>query len=273
MFLQPTTIAPNTKQLTLRSASDSAIVVFGATNYQPTFLQNDKDTIRYDYTIESMVFESSNGNKLNGWMLKPKSITPTITLLHYHGNAGFLVSQYQRMSPLLQHGFQVFMFDYSGYGFSTGDASRKNVLIDANSALSYVKNRADVKGTRLVVYGQSLGGHLAGVVASQRQDEIDGAVIEGAFSSHKDIAAETAGFFGRTFVSEKYSAVKSIPHFKKPLLVIHSTEDKVIPFKMGRKLFDNARSPKEFMEIKECHICGPQFYAEAIATKIKAMVK
>ena len=125
-----------------------------------------------------------------------------------------------------------------------------------------------MKGTKLVIYGQSLGGHLAAVVAQQRQDDIDALVIEGAFSSHKDIASKTAGIFGRIFVSEKYSAFKSIQEYKKPVLVIHSTEDEIIPFKMGQKIFENANAPKEFYEIKKCHICGPEFYADSISQKI-----
>ncbi|MDQ3049529.1 MAG: alpha/beta fold hydrolase [Bacteroidota bacterium] len=256
----------------MKSATDSTLVIFSADTYQPTFLKNGKDTIDFDFTIESVVFERSNGNKLNGWVLKPKNKIPTITLLHFHGNAGFLISQYQAITPLIKYGFQVFVFDYSGFGFSEGQATRENVLIDANSALSYVKSRPDIKDTKLVIYGQSLGGHLAAVVAEKRQADIDGLVIEGAFSSHKDIAAKTAGIFGRILVSEKYSAFKSIRSFKKPVLVIHSTEDEVIPFKMGQKIFDNANAPKEFYKIKKCHICGPEFYADSISNKIINML-
>lgn len=272
MYLEPTKVPAGAKKLTMKSATDTTLVLFSEDNYQPTFLKNGKDTIHFDFTIESVLFESSNGNKLNAWLLKPKNEIPSITLLHFHGNAGFLISQYQAITPLIKHGFQIFMFDYSGFGFSEGKATRKNVLIDANSALSYVKNRPDIKNTKLVIYGQSLGGHLAAVVAEQRQSDIDGLVIEGAFSSHKDIAAETAGFFGRMVVSEKYSAFKSIRNFKKPVLVIHSTEDQVVPFKMGQKIFDNANPPKEFYKIKKCHICGPDFYSEEISRKIKKML-
>ncbi len=272
MYLQPTKVPANVKKLTMKSATDSTLVIFSADTYQPTFLKNGKDTIDFNFTIESVVFERSNGNKLNGWVLKPKNKIPTITLLHFHGNAGFLISQYQAITPLIKYGFQVFVFDYSGFGFSEGQATRENVLIDANSALSYVKSRPDIKDTKLVIYGQSLGGHLAAVVAEKRQADIDGLVIGGAFSSHKDIAAKTAGIFGRILVSEKYSAFKSIRSFKKPVLVIHSTEDEVIPFKMGQKIFDNANAPKEFYKIKKCHICGPEFYADSISNKIINML-
>ncbi|MFO7656688.1 MAG: alpha/beta hydrolase [Bacteroidales bacterium] len=272
MYLQPTKVPADAKGITLKSVTDTTIVLFCADTYQPTFLKNGKDTIAFDFTIESVVFESSNGNKLNGWVLKPKNEIPTTTLLHFHGNAGLIISQFQAIAPLIKYGFQIFVFDYSGFGFSEGKATRKNVLIDANSVLSYVKTRPDIKHTNIVIYGQSLGGHLAAVVAEQRQSDIAGLVIEGAFSSHKDIAAKTSGIFGRILVSEKYSAYKSIRTFRKPVLVIHSTEDEVIPYKMGQKIFDNANAPKEFYEIKKCHICGPEFYTDSISQKIKNML-
>ena len=158
------------------------------------------------------------------------------------------------------------------FGFSTGKATRKNVLTDAHAALDYIKTRSDVNTTKLVIYGQSLGGHLSAVVANQRQNDIDALVIEGAFSSHKDIAADMAGFIGRILVSEKYSAYASIPSVKKPVLIIHSTQDETIPFKMGQKLFEKANHPKEFYEIKECHICGPRYYADSIAQKINRLL-
>lgn len=273
MFLQPDKAPVTAKRLTMATATDTTVIFFSGNNRQPTFTKNEKDTIDFGFTIESIIFKSKNGNNLNGWFLKPKDKKPTITLLHLHGNAGFLLSQYQTISPLLKNGFQVFIFDYSGFGFSEGEATRKNVLIDALSALDYIKDRQDVKETRLVIYGQSLGGHLAAVVGTQRQSDIDGLVIEGAFSSHKDIASSTIPVLGRILVKEIYSAKKSIKDFYKPLLVIHSAEDKEIPFYMGKKIFDNANTPKEFYEIKRCHICGPTFYSDSISQKIVNMLK
>lgn len=273
MFLQPTKIPLGAKKLTIRTtATDTTVVFFSEDKHQPTFLKNGRDTLNLAFTIESVVYKSSNGNTLNGWLLKPKNEIATITLLHLHGNAGWLLSQYQAMTPLIKYGFQIFIFDYSGFGFSEGKATKKNVLIDALSSLDYLKTREDVKNTKLVLYGQSLGGHLSAVVGAKRQNDIDGLVIEGAFSSHKDIAANMVPVLGRIFVKQDYRATKSIKDFHKPLLVIHSTDDQTIPFYMGKKIVDAANTPKEFFEIKKCHICGPGFYAGEISNKIKSML-
>jgi fermentation-respiration switch protein FrsA (DUF1100 family) len=271
-FLQPTVIPAGTRNLTMNFPTDTIYVSLEGDTYEPVFLKQRTDTIAMSFTIESVIFQSSSGNRLNGWMMKPKNVTPLVTLLHLHGNAGCLLSQHRSLVPLLEYGFQVFIFDYSGFGLSTGRATRENILKDANSALDYLKSREDVKGKKLVIYGQSLGGHLSAVVAAQRQDDIDALVVEGAFSSHRDIAARMAGLLGRMIVSEPYSAMESIEKFHKSVLVIHSTEDGVIPFFMGKKIYEHANEPKEFYEIKKPHICGPEFYAVSIASKITDML-
>ena len=273
LFLQPTKVLVNAKRVSIKTSTDTTVIVFLGNNHQPVFLKNGSDTINFDFTIESVIFKSLSGNNLNGWFLKPKNKTIESTILHFHGNAGFLVEQYQAISSLCNYGFQIFLFDYSGYGFSEGKATKNNILVDGLSALDYVKSRADVKNTQLVLYGQSLGGHLSAVVGAKRQIDIDALVIEGAFSSHKDIGAYKVPIIGRLLVKQGYSAKKSIKDFHKPLLVIHSTEDEEVPFYMGQRIYNAANTPKEFFEIKKCHICGPEFYPNEISQKIKKMLE
>ena len=271
IFLKPDKVPTGAKKLTMAGPKDTTIIYFSPEEHQPTWIKNRRDTIDLGFTIESVVFKSTNGNKLNGWILKPKNQTASITILHLHGNAGFLLNQYQLIAPLIKNGFQVFMFDYSGFGFSEGKATRKNILVDALSAFDYIKNRPEVKNTKLVIYGQSLGGQLSAVVAEKKQNEVDGLVVEGGYSSDKDAAADRAGIFGRILVKQTYSAKESIKNFHKPVLVIHSTEDNVIPLRLGKKLFDSANSPKEFYEIKKPHIYGVYYYSNEISQKIKGM--
>jgi hypothetical protein len=272
LFYQATRLPAGTKQITFKSASDSVTVHFVGNNHQPVFVKNSNDTIHFGYTIESVLFCSTNGDTLNGWWLQPDKQPILGTILHLHGNGGCLASQFKAIAPLAEKGFQIFMFDYSGYGFSEGKANRKTVLENALSALDYVQSKTSVKDLKLIIYGQSLGGHLASVVASERQNDINGLVIEGAFSSHKDIANHMVPVLGKLFVKNGYSAYKSIRAFHKPLLVIHSTEDAVVPFNLGKKIFNNANEPKQFFEVRKCHICAPNYYPEEITAKIKAFI-
>jgi fermentation-respiration switch protein FrsA (DUF1100 family) len=271
-FLKPTVIPIAAKKVTIKSETDTTIISFVGDNHQPVLTQKNGQPVDLDYTIESVFFKSTNQNKLNGWLLRPKNVSPTMTLLHLHGNAGALINQYQAISPLLKNGFQIFVFDYSGFGFSEGEATRDNIYVDALSALDYLKSRQEVQNTKIIIYGQSIGGHLAAVIATEQQQKIDGLVIEGGFSSYKDIGGQKLPLLGRLLTKQGYSATNAIKNFHKPLLIIHSTEDKTVPFFMGQKVFDNANLPKEFYEIKNPHISGPKFYADEISSKIKKML-
>jgi len=272
MFLEPSVIPSEAKKATLtdQQGQDVLTINFGE-NHQPTFTDNNGDPAKLSYTVKNALFENSAGNPLNGWIISPTENFNGTSVLFLHGNAGNIVTHFTGVLPLVKQGFEVFLFDYSGFGFSEGKATRNNVLLDANAALTYLIQQKNPNSKKLIIYGQSLGGHLATKVAAENENKIDGLVVEGAFSSHKDIAAETAGIFGRIFVAEKYSGLKSIKEFNKPVLVIHSTEDQVIPFELGEKLFAAANEPKEFYKIDKCHICGLSFYSESISSKIMEM--
>ena len=259
-FLRPTKYTTETKQIIAnKTATDSIIIEYKGSPYQPVFLQKNRDTLLQNYSIESVIFKNDKGVNLNGWMLKSKkAATISTTVLHFHGNTGSLLGQYSPIKPLLEKNLQVFVFDYSGFGFSDGEATRANLLTDGISAVKYLKTRTDVQNTKLILYGQSYGGHLAVCVASKTQKDVDLLVAEGAFSNHKDLSALGAkafiAFMSRIFVKEIYSGTKMIKKFTKPVLIIHSTNDKVIPYTMGEKLYNNANQPKYFLKINGQHL-------------------
>jgi fermentation-respiration switch protein FrsA (DUF1100 family) len=225
------------------------------------------------YTIESTFFENRSGDSLYAWLMKPKTDYNGTTIYFLHGNAANLAYQIIFAAPFVEAGYQVFIFDYSGFGFSQGEATRKAVKNDATDGLNYLLAREDIKYDHLLIYGQSLGGHLSVVIANENQDKIDGLITEGAFSSHSDIAADVVPVLGRIFTREMYSAEKNIVDFKKPILIIHSTEDERIPYEQGERLFELANEPKEFYSIDKLHIRGPLFYADSITAKMARMVQ
>jgi hypothetical protein len=274
MFLKPDKIPNDAKKAILidHQGKDTLIIQFGE-KYQPVFTDKNGDAAILGYTVKSALFNNSIGNQLNGWIISPKEDYNGTSVLFLHGNAGNVVTQFTGVLPLVRQGFSVFFFDYSGFGFSSGKATRDNVLLDATAALKYLLTHKIQNEGNIIIYGQSLGGHLATKIAAQNEEDIDGLVVEGAFSSHKDVAAETAGFLGRLLVAEKYSGLKSIQKFHKPVLIIHSTEDETIPFEHGKKLFEYANEPKTFYEIDKCHICGLLFYSDNIGNKINEMTK
>ena len=249
--------------------NDTSYVEYHEENNEINFRSSSGRLINQNYSIKDTFFVSANGNKLNGWLLSPINIKPVATILHFHGSASNLFFHYKTISPLVNQGFQVFTFDYSGYGFSEGKASRKNALADAYSALDFVQNHYDYD--QLIIYGQSYGGYLASIVGANKQSNIDGIVIEGAFSSHKKEANASLPVLGLLVKNEEI-ATEEIRKNEKPLLIIHSSEDKKVPLKFGLNIFEHANEPKEFYEIGQAHCQGLQYYSEEISKKIKMML-
>jgi len=272
VFLVPTKLDnQNAPFKAAYNKSADTIVVSDKVNFQPQFIAADNKLVDYPYQIESKVFDSKSGSRLNVWIISPDSNYNSRNIIFFHGNAGNIVSQHKLMLPFVKAGYKVYVVDYSGFGFSTGKATRKNVLLDGNSAIEYFTNSDTT--ARWIIYGQSLGGHLTPVVALANENLIDGIVVEGAFTSHHDIGANSAGFIARILIAEKYSAKKALKQFKKPVLIIHSTEDNIIPYRMGEKLFEVANEPKQFYQVDKCHICAPIYYSENILQKMDVMLR
>jgi fermentation-respiration switch protein FrsA (DUF1100 family) len=234
------------------------------------------DTIQCTY--EDVYFSVKSGSApggrtadsslLHGWFIRPKSGTAVVgTVLLFHGNGGNVGSQFASLVPLAAAGFQSLVFDYRGYGNSPGKPSQEHVLEDGLAALDYIRNRADVKGKPLILFGQSLGGHLAVVVAAQCQQYLSALILEDAFSSHEEIAVyrgrkdyHAPGFLTRWCVRSRYDAIDVIDRISIPKLIIHSIEDETVPYYMGKDLFNKAKDPKEFWEIKGPHIRAYRLY-------------
>lgn len=274
MFLRPSKLDHNTSSLPIVCYfSGNDLVIKFDNKFNPTFFDIDNQIIEYDIDFNSVFFENEAGYKLHGWIMSPKSDYNGVTILFLHGNAGNITSHYQIAKPLVNKGFRVLLFDYSGFGLSDGKATRKNVVIDAEAALNFLINEIGVTNDKLFIYGQSLGGNLAAKIAADHQDKIRGVIIEGAFSSHKDIAAYVTklGFIARMLTKELYSSENEIAKFNKPVLVIHSTQDEIIPYFMGKKIYNSANKPKSFLKIDNRHIRGPIYHTERITEEILKM--
>ncbi|NVO01297.1 MAG: alpha/beta fold hydrolase [Bacteroidetes bacterium] len=228
------------------------------------------------FAVEDFFIPSKNGKKINCVFIKPQ-VKPIATILFLHGNSGNIEDWSQGYKIMVKKGFQIMTFDYQGFGKSEGAPSHQNLLDDAQSVLDYTKKREEVKNTKFVVLGCSIGGHLAVKLTNENQDKIDLMVIEGAFTTHKQVAGVNAPFLLRFashfLVKSSYKATKNIGNIKIPKLIIHSTEDKTCPYWMGAKLFEKATEPKTFWEIKGRHVHGVIDYPEEYPNKIIELLK
>lgn len=214
---------------------------------------------RDGYKYEEVSFNSKDGTMLSGWFI-PAIGKPLGTVIQFHGNAQNMTAHYLFVSFLPQSGYNLFVFDYRGYGKSLGKPSHEGVYQDSVAAIKYIKSRTDIDQNKILVVGQSLGGANAiAVVGNNHFTGIRGMVIESTFYSYEGIAKDylndtllsSANFATSSMVSNSYSPADVIDKISPiPIVFIHGTGDSVIPYKHSQMLFDKAKEPKYIWTIR-----------------------
>lgn len=203
----------------------------------------------YGLQVEDVYFQSGDGVKLHGWFMKGTSASNNgATLLWFHGNAGNLSHRLEHILLLRKLGLDVFIFDYRGYGKSGGQPDEQGIYRDSVAAYRALVDTRHVRPESLFLYGQSLGGACAIEVALQFP--AGGLILEATFTSTEEMADIMFPFLPVRFLARsKFNSIDKIPLVTIPKLFVHGTQDSIVPFSMGRKLFDRASEPKEFLEI------------------------
>ena len=201
-------------------------------------------------------FPTADGLELYGWFL-PAEGDAAGTILHLHGNAENISTHIASVAWLPERGFNVFLFDYRGYGASEGQPTFDGAQKDIDAAMKTLLERSDVEKDRIVMYGQSLGGALAAyyVAHSPHRDRVRVLVLESAFSGYVDIVREKLADHWFTWpfqwlpqytVDDGFSPLPSMAKISPiPLLVLHGDQDLVVPVHHGKRLYEAALEPKQ----------------------------
>lgn len=203
-------------------------------------------------------FVTDDGVRLHAWLFRPASADAPL-IVWFHGNAGNITDRADMAVELARRGIAVLLFDYRGYGKSEGKPTESGLFRDARAVHAFARTLS--AGT-LILYGESLGGPYAAWVAKERGD-VDGVILENSFPSLLDIGNAlyaplpmgwTAPFALRTTDWLNEAGV--------PVLVMHGTRDLVIPYALGKKLFDGLQVPKEMLSSDAGHCEIPLFDAK-----------
>lgn len=269
--LQPRKNSPENISFSWKKNQDSLELKILGENLQPVFFRNG-DTLQRNFTIKSYFFETQTGRKINAWLMKPKNAVAKASVFALHGNSGNLNTQFEKFAPLTDFGFQVFLFDYAGFGYSEGRPIRKNAMTDSFSSFEFFKNLNEVKATKKLIYGQSIGGNFAIPVAGKFESDIEGLVIEGSVLDLDEVPNYYVPVFGKLVMKNNFKNEEILKNYKKPVLVVHSTEDRTIPLKLGKRLFEKANEPKAFLEIDGIHVRGLILHGKKISDKINSLI-
>lgn len=235
-----------------------------------------------EFNYEEIPLKVEDTVTVYGYFFKPETDSIKASVFFIHGSGGNVGRYTKMIKPLVEGGFQVYALDWRGFGKSNGIPLHTNVLEDTKTAFKNMLKREDVKPTKIVVLGQSLGGQVAVRLTKEFENKIDALVLDGSVASFPTLAADFAPieFLRKRAESnpddfnEPYKAVEDIKDIKNtPKLIIQSSNDKVVTPVRGEMLFKNAREPKEFWQTEGEHIFTLINYPDEAIQKIENLIE
>jgi len=200
---------------------------------------------------QDVFFESADGTRLHGWLVEHPD--PNGYLLLCHGNATNVAFSAGEIAELRDRlGVTVFAFDYRGYGRSEGTPNESGILADGQAAFDWLQKHAGVGSDEIIVMGRSLGGGVAVDLAARNSPRV--LILDRTFSSLPDVAAWHYPWLPvRWLMKNRMASIEKIDEYDGPLFQFHGRSDKVVPFDLGKALFDASPSAtKQFTESPRC---------------------
>ena len=222
--------------------------------YYPQIGQEIYTTPReHGLDYEPLSLATPDGERLDAWfVLAPQSRG---VVLFLHGNAGNLSHRMDSIAMFHRLSYSVLILDYRGYGRSTGKPSEAGLYRDAQTAWDYLTRQRGIPPVRIVLFGESLGGAMAAWLAAR---ERPGAlVLSSVLISAPALAADLYPWLPtRWLLRMRYDTRAALAEVRCPVLVAHSPDDEIIPFRHGRLLFEAAAEPKVFLSLAGGHNDG-----------------
>ncbi len=213
---------------------------------------------------EEVICVTQDKVKLKGWFFPAPNAKSC--LLFFHGNADNIGSRIPKAKEWVKRGVSVLLVDYRGYGKSEGEIKAAcDLTLDAEAALAWLAKEKGIAPENIILYGESIGSVPSIELANKAK--FKAVILEAPFTSVKDMAKLIYGmapdFMLKDFEMNNEERIRGI---KSPVFIMQGSEDDVVPFSMGQKVFKNAPQPKEFFEIKGAQhnniseVAGDEFF-------------
>jgi fermentation-respiration switch protein FrsA (DUF1100 family) len=214
------------------------------------------DPSRVGLDFRDVTFATATGRELHGWLIPaPAASAIGYTLLYCHGNAGNITHRLESIRQFVDLGLSVFIFDYGGYGRSSGRPSESGTYEDVAAAWDYLTETGGLAPDQIVLFGRSLGGAVAIDLATEVEPRA--LIVESCFTSVPELGSRLYPWLPvRLLARIRYDNAKKVPSIRVPKLFIHSLDDDIVPYGMGRRLYNRAARPKQFLRIRGTHNDG-----------------
>ncbi len=202
---------------------------------------------------EDVQLVTEDNVNLHGWFIPANEARATV--LFFHGNAGNISHRLDTLKIFYHLGLNTLIIDYRGYGQSEGKPTEQGTYRDADAAWKYLTKQRNIPAKEIILFGRSVGGAVAAELASRKQPAA--LILESTFTSVADIAADIYPFLPVRWISNlDYNTRDRLATINSPVLVVHSKEDDIIPYKHGKALFAAANKPKQLLTLKGGHNDG-----------------
>jgi len=207
---------------------------------------------------------AEDGTRIHSWFFEVSGDAPIVIL--FHGNAGHIGHRVPLVADFVSRQLSVLLVDYRGYGWSEGRPSEKGLYLDGAAAYGFAADQ--LGGARnVVLFGSSLGAAVATHVASR--SEVGCLVLEAPFTSLDEIAAAVYPFLPSFLFRRlrgRLDTLTEISRVSSPLLVIHGTRDRIVPSRMGEKIYRAAPEPRTWFPVEGaghndvCYVGGDDYF-------------
>lgn len=220
--------------------------------------------------FETLKIATEDGETLEGWFVPAREARAT--LLYFHGNGGNISHRVELIEMFHRLGLNVLIVDYRGYGDSTGKPSETGTARDAEAAWRHLAETRRVPAGEIVLYGESLGGAVAARLA---QDHTPRAlVLYAAFTSIPDMARHYYPYLPTALLARyRYDTRAALAALRCPLLILHSREDEIVPYRHGEELLAAAPEPKKLVDLHGSHNDAPFVSREKFVQAVEEFLR
>ncbi len=207
--------------------------------YHPTENNYQDDKVQFNY--DEIFIKVDEEIKLKSWLIK-KDFIKYKTLIVFHGNAGHLSNRIYKLNELYKLDINILLISWRGFSGNNGSPTEQNLYRDAEAAIKWLKDQK-VRNNQIILYGESLGSGVA--VEIGKRNKYNSIILESPFTSIENSAKIYYPYLPvRLLLKDRYDSISKIKMIDYPVLIMHGKKDDVVPFSMGKELYEKANSPK-----------------------------
>lgn len=199
---------------------------------------NYLDEKNLNHKIEKITINSEFD--LSGWYFEKDLSLKTI--IFFHGNAGNLQNRIYKLNEFSKIDVNYLIFAYRGFNGNDGSPNEEGLYEDASAAIQWL-NKKGTKNENIVLYGESLGTAIA--INQGSKTKFGGMILESPFTSMIDLAKKYYPYLPvKILLKDKFDSESKLKSLNTPILVMHGRNDNIVPFEMGKEIFNNSKEPK-----------------------------